>query len=313
MSETPYLQNLVIRLSSGLETWPESRIDQCAQYFLQAQHSDGGFGGREGGSDLYYSAFAIRSLAILGQMYGPVAEQSANYLKTQLDQTVPLVDLLSFLFAGFQVQAASGLDVFQNLPSGWEANVLEMPEQLRRDDGGYAKSTQTQLGSTYQTFLVLLAYQLFQQPIADPQRTIDFLLSQKSDDGAFREVKVGKRSSTNPTAAAIASLLILDALDETTAQQTVDFLCDMQTLEGGLRANTRIPVADLLSTFTGLLTLQDLGAATELDLRSMQQFTQQLQVEPGGYRGALLDPGHDVEYSFYGLGTDALLSRLLAK
>lgn len=309
---TGYLQNLVIRLATGVGQWPEARIQSLTHYFRACQKSDGGFGGREGSSDLYYSAFAIRSLAVLGELTGETAERSCRYLQTQLDQTVPLVDLLSFLFAGFQVQAASGNDPFEKLPAGWQDNVLQMLQQLQREDGGYAKSQQTRLGSTYQTFLVLLAYELFDRKIPDPQRTIDFLISQKSDDGAFREVKVGKRSSTNPTAAAIASLMILDALDEDTAQQTVDFLCEMQTMEGGLRANTRIPVADLLSTFTGLLTLVDLGAAHELDLRSIQLYAEQLQVEVGGYRGALLDPGHDVEYSFYGLGTDALLTTLLS-
>lgn len=308
MMKVPYLQNLVVRLATGVGNWPESDIRKMANYFLAAQHSDGGFGGREGGSDLYYSAFAIRSLAVLGELHGETAERSAAYLRSQLDQTVPLVDLLSFLFAGFQVEAASGARVFATLPEGWEQNVLQMLEQLRRPDGGYAKSVQTKLGSTYQTFLVLLAYELFQKPFPDPQRTIDFLKSQQSDDGAFREVKVGKRSSTNPTAAAVASLLMLEALDEETAQATVDFLCDMQTLEGGLRANTRIPVADLLSTFTGLLTMIDLDAVQELNLRSIQQYAQQLKVDSGGFRGALLDPGHDVEYSFYGLGTGALLT-----
>ncbi len=306
-----YLQSLVIRLSSGIGSWPEEKIKRHADYFLDLQQEDGGFAGREGESDLYYSAFAIRSLAVLGELHGDSAKQAGDFLTNQLRRTVPLVDLLSFLFAGFQLQAASGHDVFANMPTGWQSSVLQMLEQLRRDDGGYAKSTQGNMGSTYQTFLVILAYELLGQSIPRPELAVQFLNSQKSGDGAFREVRVGKRSSTNPTAAAIASLIILDSISEETAQATVDFLCDMQTLEGGIRANTRIPVADLLSTFTGLLTLQDLGAASEVDLKAMQEFATQLRTDQGGFRGALLDPGHDVEYSFYGLGTEALISGLL--
>jgi geranylgeranyl transferase type-2 subunit beta len=85
----------------------------------------------------------------------------------------------------------------------------------------------------------------------------------------------------------------------------------MQTDEGGLRANTRIPIADLLSTFTGLLTLADLGAAAEIDLPAVRRFAQSLALEEGGFRGAEWDPAHDIEYTFYGLGTLGLLTKLL--
>jgi len=78
--------------------------------------------------------------------------------------------------------------------------------------------------------------------------------------------------------------------------------------DGGLRANTRIPIADLLSTFTGLLTLQDLKAASEIDLDGLQTFAKSLELEDGGFRGAEWDPAHDVEYTFYGLGTLGLLA-----
>jgi geranylgeranyl transferase type-2 subunit beta len=82
----------------------------------------------------------------------------------------------------------------------------------------------------------------------------------------------------------------------------------MQTDEGGLRANTRIPIADLLSTFTGLVTLQDLGGASQIDLAGVKRFTQSLAREEGGFRGAEWDPAHDIEYTFYGLGTLGLLA-----
>jgi geranylgeranyl transferase type-2 subunit beta len=83
----------------------------------------------------------------------------------------------------------------------------------------------------------------------------------------------------------------------------------MQTDEGGLRANTRIPIADLLSTFTGLLTLQDLNAGAAVDLAAVLRFARSLELESGGFHGAEWDPAHDVEYTFYGLGTLALLAR----
>ncbi len=117
-----------------------------------------------------------------------------------------------------------------------------------------------------------------------------------------------KRSGTNPTAAAIGLLKLLDALDAPTRGAAVDFLFDMQTDEGGLRANTRIPIADLLSTFTGLVSLADLDQAGAIDRVAARRYVDSLQEEQGGYRGADWDTGRDVEYTFYGLGATALLA-----
>jgi len=117
-------------------------------------------------------------------------------------------------------------------------------------------------------------------------------------------------NSTNPTAAAIGSLRILDALGDDIRESTIDFLFEMQTDEGGLRANTRIPIADLLSTFTGTLTLMDLGGADEIDIGAALRFAQSLEQDQGGFHGAIWDAAADVEYSFYGLGCLALLSGL---
>jgi geranylgeranyl transferase type-2 subunit beta len=77
-----------------------------------------------------------------------------------------------------------------------------------------------------------------------------------------------------------------------------------------LRANTRIPLADLLSTFTGLLTLIDLDGASEIDVEACGRYAQALEQPEGGFRGGLWDEASDVEYTFYGLGTLALVNLL---
>jgi geranylgeranyl transferase type-2 subunit beta len=117
-----------------------------------------------------------------------------------------------------------------------------------------------------------------------------------------------QKSGTNPTAAAIGLLKLLDRLDDATRQRTTDFLLDMQTDEGGLRANTRIPIADVLSTFTGLLTLADLDALAEVDLTAAAGYVREMESPSGGFRGAAWDDGIDVEYTFYGLAALALLA-----
>jgi geranylgeranyl transferase type-2 subunit beta len=199
--------------------------------------------------------------------------------------------------------------VFAGADPNWRDAVSAALEKLRRSDGGYAKGAEGVASSTYHTFLVLLCQQLIGRTPIEPAEIVEFVRSQRCEEGGFREIRASKRAGTNPTAAAIGSLRILNALDEATRADTIDFLAEMQMDDGGLRANTRIPIADLLSTFTGLLTLQDLGADQEIDLDGVRRFAKSLELEEGGFRGAEWDPAHDVEYTFYGLGTLGLLAK----
>jgi geranylgeranyl transferase type-2 subunit beta len=83
--------------------------------------------------------------------------------------------------------------------------------------------------------------------------------------------------------------------------------------EGGLRANTRIPIADILSTFTGVLTLTDLDGTDQIDAQHALRYANSLQQPGGGSLGAEWDQLCDVEYSFYGMGTLALLNQYCNK
>jgi geranylgeranyl transferase type-2 subunit beta len=306
---TAYLEQLTIRIAEGVGLLPEEARALQTRYFFAAQKPDGGFGGREGGSDLYYTGFALRGLAVLGELHGPVAERAAAFLKSRLGGQESIVDFFSLIYGAMLLQSAAGIDVFAQSQPNWRDQVATWLETLRRADGGYAKGVEGQASSTYHSFLVVICLQLLNKLPPEPERLLSFLQSQVSEEGGFREIKAGKRAGTNPTAAAIATLRILNALDETTRLDTVDFLLEMQTDEGGLRANTRIPIADLLSTFTGLTTLEDLGGLGEVDLTAAERFVRSLMREEGGFHAAAWDPAHDVEYSFYGLASLSAFAR----
>lgn len=303
-----YLEQLTLRLATGVSLLPEDFRAAQTQYVLAAQREDGGFGGREGGSDLYYTGFALRSLSILGELYGPVAERAAAFLQSRMRGQEAIVDFLSLIYGGMLLDTSAGIDIFASSGGDWRTSVAGALEALRREDGGYAKAAEGTASSTYHTFLVLLCRQLIDRPAPEPERIVTFLKGQQADEGGYREIRVSKRAGTNPTAAAIGALLILDGLDADSRESTIDFLAEMQTEEGGLRANTRIPIADLLSTFTGLLTLQDLGGSRRINLGALQRFVHSLALPDGGFHGAAWDTAHDVEYSFYGLGCLALLA-----
>jgi geranylgeranyl transferase type-2 subunit beta len=303
-----YLEELTLRLAQGMVRLSEPFRARHAHFFKAAQRGDGGFAGREGASDLYYTGFALRGLALVGELDGEAARRAALFLKSRMSGQAPIVDFLSLLYGASLLQSAADIDIFADAPTGWRAAVAETLERFRRADGGYAKTHDGQSSSTYHTFLFVLANQLIDRPPSEPDRLVEFVRSRQRDDGGFVEIGPMRKSGTNPTAAAVGLLKILDALDESTRQTTIDFLADMQGEEGGLTANTRIPLADVLSTFTGLLTLGDLGANGEIDRTAARRFVESMELAGGGFRGGAWDEGTDVEYTFYGLAALALLA-----
>jgi geranylgeranyl transferase type-2 subunit beta len=302
-----YLQNLTLLLAEGAARLEEPLRQRHAQYLLDHQSADGGFPGREGASDLYYTAFALRGLAILGRLDDQPARRAADYLRSRLTGEVPLVDVLSLVYAASLLELAAGIAVFENAAPDWRPALARELERFRRPDGGYAKTDQGEMSSLYHTFLVVLCYQLLEQPLVEPQRLAAFVTSRRRDDGGFVEFAPMRTSGTNPTAAAVALLRLLHAGDDDMRADAGAFLARMQTDEGGFRANHQIPLADLLSTFTALASLAELGMLHLANLASAAAYVRALERPEGGFPGGAWDAGADVEYTFYGLGSLALL------
>jgi geranylgeranyl transferase type-2 subunit beta len=307
MNDLGYLERLTLQLTIGASMLEDSIRDVHLSYILRNQRDDGGWAGREGESDLYYTSFAIRSLAILGALDGDVAQRTSSFLRRALQSRQTIVDLLSLVYSGKLLEASCGLDPFAEARADWSSELAALLQRLRRDDGGFAKSDESRLSSTYQTFLAAICLELIQQPMVEPEKAVQFLMKQRQADGGFLEVRVAKRSGTNPTAAAIGALRVLNALDESIQQTAADFILSIQTDEGGFQANTRIPLPDLLSTFTGCVTLADLDSLPECDVQGARDYALQMQRTDGGFAGFELDPDRDIEYTFYGLGLLSML------
>jgi geranylgeranyl transferase type-2 subunit beta len=303
-----YLPRLMLRLTIGAAQLPGALQARHADYVLRKQRADGGWSGREGESDVYYTSFALRSLAILGLLEGRVAERAAEFLKSRLSAHETIVDLLSLVYSVKLIEAACGLDALATSQKGWAPRLAELLYTLRRPDGGFSKSLEGQAGSTYQTFLVLLCLELIEQACPEAEAAAQFLMKQRQADGGFLEIRVAKRSGTNPTAAAIGALQVLKRLEPDTASSAAEFLADLQTDEGGFQANTRIPLPDLLSSFTACVTLADLDHLDWIDSDRVRNYAESMQQPTGSFRGFEFDPADDIEYCFYGLGLLALLA-----
>jgi geranylgeranyl transferase type-2 subunit beta len=308
-----YLQHLTRRLADGTARLPEAVRNRHADFLLAAQNPDGGFSGRDGGSDLYYTGFALRGLAVLGALTPEACRRAATFLRASLSRQADVVDLFSLLYSCLLVQTAGGIDVLANSAADWPERVAALLDSFSTADGGYARAAGATGSSTYITFLVGLCRQLLGRSLPAPAEVCRFVLSRRRDDGGFVELGPMRKSGTNPTAAAVGVMQLLGAgpAEGWTGEVrdgVVGFLAEMPSAEGGMRANTRIPVADLLSTFTGCWTLYQLGALDRIDAGEALAYAQSLQAAGGGFQAALWDKQTDVEYTFYGLGVLALLA-----
>jgi geranylgeranyl transferase type-2 subunit beta len=308
MDAASYLLQLTITLAEGLARQPAEVCERHAGWLRAGQNADGGWAGREGGSDLYYTAFALRGLAVLDALTPEIATAAAGFLRSRLSGQAAVVDFFSLLYAAALVQLAGGPDVFAGSPADWTERVAATLETFRAPDGGYAKTPGGPAGSTYHTFLVALTYELLGAPLPEPERVLAFLQSRRREDGGFVEIGPMKRSGTNPTAAAVGAWEVLGGKPPAdVASGVIDLLAGLVSPEGGLAANSRVPLGDLLSTFTGAWTLHRLGALDRLDRDEVLSYAASLEQPGGGFRGGLWDDRVDVEYTFYGLGVMGLL------
>ena len=307
MPAEPYLTRLTTRLLDGIERLPAEVRERHTAYLLGSQNPDGGFSGREGGSDLYYTGFALRSLAVLQALNPATCSKAAGFLRQRMTGSAHVVDFFSLVVSCYLVPLGGGPDVLLEAPSDWRERVAATLETFRTAEGGYSKTPGALHGSTYTSFLVVLCLQLLDKPIPRPEDLTAFVKSRRRPDGGYVEISAMKRSGTNPTAAGVGLLQILNDFDEESRNAASDFLAALPSpFEGGFRANDRIPAADLLSTFTGSWTLEQIGTAEKLDWPAIRDYAVSCELPAGGFRGGLWDDAVDIEYTFYGLGTLAL-------
>ncbi|WP_449369391.1 prenyltransferase/squalene oxidase repeat-containing protein [Tuwongella immobilis] len=304
-----YLHSLTMRLLEGAEKLPAHLRDRHVRYLNASQNPDGGYSGRAGGSDLYYTGFALRALAMLQSLDMDRCTRTANFLTQRIQQPASAIDLFSFLVSSVLVTLGGGTDVLAAAPADWRDRVSATLEAHRTPDGGYAKLPNSPSGSTYHTFLIALAYQILERPLPNLDQAITFILSRRRDDGGFVEIAPMRRSGANPTAAAIGFLETASAITPEIRTSVVDFFAGLVSeFEGGYRANDRIPTADLLSTFTVVWSLLQMNGGDRIDLEAVRSYVLSLEAKAGGFQGGLWDNAVDVEYTFYGLGTLAALA-----
>lgn len=281
---------------------PEELRQRHAAYLIGQQANDGGWAGRRGTPDCYYTLFALAGLALLERLEEPVARRAAAFLEGQIQRPAALgpVDFLASVASSLVIDGVIGVDVFAGGGRQRLESLRAAAAACRRPDGGYAKTPRGP-SSTYHTFLVTLCRRMLGDTAAETPDPATMVLDRRRPDGGFVELAALRHGGTNPTAAALLLLKIEGRLDPATADGATQFLAAMQTADGGIRAHAKIPVADLLSTCAAAVALAAIGRPDAIDPAAASRFIQTLELPHGGYRGGAWDTDADVEYAFYGL------------
>ena len=299
----------------GLQRTPPEFRTRHARWICSRQTPGGGFTNRRGNADLYYTAFAVRSLSALDALTPETALRTRDSLGALA--RLPVSALTRQPKGAFcdAVMAASWWDALALCDEvcAAESNIdreaarditRKRLDALRRDDGGWAKTDADACGSLYHTFLAACAYMRMGMDLPDADGARKLLLSLAQPTGGFLENRYSKRPGTNGCAAAIALCVMLQLEIETDAHAA--YVAGMFSGEGGFHATPAAPIADLLSTYTALLTLKMLGKLEPRFVNGGLRYARSLEAADGGYAGFALEEVVDAEYTFYGLGVESI-------
>lgn len=315
-----FLSLLRDSLRDGLAKAPDDYRSRHSRWLQARQNTDGGVANRRGKSDLYYTAFALRSLSALGALTPESARQCGAWLATLARE--PDAIRLRQPHGAFcdTVMSASWWDALAlceecggEIVAGKERAELQTLTlsrlaTMRRDDGGFAKTAIESNGSLYHTFIATALHSRLGLVVPDEERVRAFLKSMARPEGGFLENKYSKRPGTNGSAAGIFLGLLL--AESENYEKHLEFIASMRGAEGGFEAAPSAPLADLLSTYTALLTLSMGGKLEEKVVLGARAYARSLEDPDGGYTGFALESVTDCEYTFYGLGVESIAAQM---
>jgi len=246
---------------------------RIAEFVRAQQHPDGGFRGRSGASDLYYTHFAVQALLALGEPL-PVPAL-ADYLQGfDPDGAMPFVEVACLASVSSAIH-----------PDRRDDKSLARLARFRTPEGGFNEKMGAREASAYGCFLALLAYEAQKAPLPEPEGFI------RSAQGMAPSV----------TTAVAAKVMLLAGLGAAPDPSDADTILGRASKRGGFRAAALAPIPDLLSTATALCALSVLGAPFDSLREPCLEFVDGLWHDNGGFRGHWADRTADCEYTYYAL------------
>jgi prenyltransferase beta subunit len=274
------------------------RADAIVSYILQQLNIDGGFRGKAGVSDLYYSVFAVEILRSL-QAKIPVQKHLKYLSKFDNQPPTDLVHLASLIRLKANLAEITDRPISDNVKD----NVLSKLEKFKTRDGGFNTSAETEDANAYGCFLSSGIYQELEINLSqiEKERIINCIQNLQMPDGGYTNDINVPISSIPGTAAALVTMYYLQ--DHRLAE-IADLLKKKMHSKGGftiVHYENDLMMPDLLSTATALHALAVCG----IDLSDIKQqclnYVQSLWRDEGGFTSCTDDDAIDCEYTYYGL------------
>lgn len=274
----------VARLAPGVLGAAAAQVER---FVRDCQLADGGFRGRDGRSDLYYTSFAVDALMAL-QVAVPTASIRAYLESFGEGDGLDFVHLCCLLRL-WSAQPGGGLAV---------APLLSRVESFRSGDGGYEAGPGARTGSAYGCLLGYGAYADHGSKPPEPQGLARCLDALRTPDGGWSNDALIRIGSVPASAAAVT---VSRNLGHPVPTQAAAWLLSCWDAQGGFRAFPGAPMPDLLSTAVALHALDGLQANIGGIKESCLDYLDTLWSNEGGFHGNWADDVLDVEYTYYGL------------
>jgi len=314
----PFPARLAALLRGGASVLPATFLASVRRALCTMQDRDGLFRGRSGAApDLYYTAFGVKALELLGHVWCTVCRArllaGADVLFRNGARPASLSDLYSWLEVRRALAWDSAGGVAPIAPPALLERAQAVLEAHRTPDGAYARAP-GQSASAQALFLGVLCGQMLGLRTVGPEPVRGFFFARRCRDGGFSDAPAQACGTTSATAAAAVLLAETQADAPDLVRGAREFLLQMQTDTGGFKPHASAPTADLLSTFVALVGL---GAAGMDRLRRpgmIARFVRDCRTSSGAFGAAPGAPGGgDPEYTYYGLGALVLLAQGLVQ
>jgi geranylgeranyl transferase type-2 subunit beta len=282
-------------------------LDTVSEFLRRQLTPDGGFAGRDGRSDLYYTVFGLEASLALGVDL-PHERVNAYLDSFEMGDALDLVHLTSLIrcranmVESFDAGAPGGASVPARLKmSCGDARPTKRLLAHRSRDGGFNIALDAAEGSAYGSFMTLGAYQDLGLAMPDMEAVARSVSSLQMPDGGFSNEPAMAVSATPATAAAIC---VLHYLKRPVPEAALRWLLDRVGPHGGfmvLPLTGDLAIPDLLSTATALFAFSLVGALPEDGREKHLDYLDSLWSTQGGFRGHAGDQVVDCEYTYYGL------------
>lgn len=250
----------------------------------------GGFAGRDGRPDLYYTVFGLETMLAL--QLDPRVKNVAEYLAASARAAS-----LDFVHACSLARCGAALEK-NFFPVEVKNALADRINSFRTPDGGFHGAPGRETGSAYGALLAWGALSDLDARLPEPERLLDSLRPLRLEDGSFANERGLAQGSTPATAAA---LTLGRHLQEPPPAHCGAWLLRQQHSSGGFLATPHAPLPDLLSTAVALHALDGLEIPLGAHREGCLDFVDSLWSAEGGFHGNWADDDLDVEYTYYGL------------